>query len=69
MKEEKKVFFKVALPNDPDNFYIEQAGNMIGLLSSMTDDAKETEEPQGYLITPVTMTQSEFNKLPEFKGF
>ena len=63
----KKIYFKVAQIEYPKTYYIEN--NLQGLIESMKEDAEATTEPQGYCITPIGMTEEEFQNLPDFQGF
>ena len=63
----EKVYWKVALPENPSKYYVED--NISTLIASMHLDALEDTEPQGFCITPICMTKEEFEALPEFDGF
>lgn len=39
------------------------------LCDSLSCDLEDIENPENIIIAPIFMTESEFNKLPEFEGY
>ena len=56
-------FWKIALKNEPSNYYIERPKNVGAALEDMPDVG------DGYILTVVEMTETEYAALPEFMGF
>ena len=66
--DKKRCFVRIALKDEPKNGYIERPENLDALADMLRDEC-ECEGSNGYILTPVLMSEREFRSLDEFEGF
>ena len=57
-----KTFFKIAPKDDPKNYYVERSEHLLTACEAL-------EEGDGYIVSPIYMSEREYRRLDEFMGF
>lgn len=60
----KKLYFKLSDGIDVNGIVME----LSGIMAWIENDEPDPEFPKVYTITPIWLTDKEFNHLPEFEG-
>jgi len=62
------IYIKVTLPGE-ENGYIDTAENVKTIIDELVRSAEDGDFEQSYEFKPVEMSESDFEALPEFRGF
>lgn len=62
------IYIKITLPGE-ENGYIDTAENAKKIIDELVSSAENGDTEQSYEFKAVEMSESDFNALPEFRGF